>query len=196
VITREQRDRHALCGARRKNGEKCRKFAGEGTDHRGYGRCKLHLGRTKNHNQHAAKLEAQQRMIKMGAPIAVRPAEALMGMLHLSAGHCSWLREEVAALQDLGTAEAQTLVNLYDSERDRLTRVAKACLEAGVAERQVKLAELYGSTIADLLRAIFQDAELRLTPTQRRTLPTLLRRHLLAVEGTRSLTGDPGENGG
>jgi hypothetical protein len=47
--TKEQRDLHDLCGAKRKNGELCRKFAGEGTDHFGVGHCKYHFGNARNH---------------------------------------------------------------------------------------------------------------------------------------------------
>ena len=61
--TSEQRDRHALCGARKKNGDLCRKFAGEGTDHFGAGRCKYHLGNSKNHRVNAVKQEAVKRSV-------------------------------------------------------------------------------------------------------------------------------------
>jgi hypothetical protein len=35
---------NALCGARRRNGAPCRRPAGWGTTHVGYGACKLHAG--------------------------------------------------------------------------------------------------------------------------------------------------------
>ena len=37
----QQRERHAFCGAKKKNGELCRNYAGLGTDHVGVGQCKL-----------------------------------------------------------------------------------------------------------------------------------------------------------
>jgi len=46
---------------------------------------------------------------------------------------------------------------LYAEERDRGARVAKAALDSGVAERQVKLAETYGAALANLLRAVLND---------------------------------------
>jgi hypothetical protein len=46
----------------------------------------------------------------------------------------------------------------------------------------VALAEQYGSAIAVVLRAIFADPELALNRAQQRLLPTVLRRHLHAVE--------------
>jgi hypothetical protein len=176
-----------LCGAKKRNGEKCRAYAGQGTDHYGVGRCKFHLGATKNHNTKAIVQEAQRRMVKFGDPIKVHPTEALLAMLHLSSGHVAWLREEISALDDIGTFEGQVIVNLYAEERDRVARVAKACLDSGVAERQVKLAEIYGATLANLLRAVFADDELALTAAQREQLPTVLRRYLGALEAARTL---------
>jgi hypothetical protein len=185
--TPEQREQHALCGARKKSGERCRAFAGQGTPHPGIGRCKFHGGSTRNHITNATIAEARQRMVTFGAPIEVLPQEALLAALHLASGHVAWLREEIGAVQELGTSEAQVLVSLYADERDRLARVAKACLDAGVAERQVKLAERYGSELADLLRAVLSDGELGLSKSQRERLPAVLRRYLGALEGNRSL---------
>jgi hypothetical protein len=73
-------------------------------------------------------------------------------------------------------------------ERDRVARVGKACLDAGVAERQVKLAEQYGSALANLLRSVFNDRELAMTDSQRERLPDVLRRYLGALEVDRALT--------
>lgn len=72
-------------------------------------------------------------------------------------------------------------------KRNRVARVAKACLDAGVAERQVKLAETYGAALANLLRAVFNDRELGLTAAQRKRLPEVLRRYLGALEAERAL---------
>jgi hypothetical protein len=107
-------------------------------------------------------------------------------MVYLSSGPVSYLREEIAAL---ASRMRKSLVSLYGEARDRCARVAKSCLDAGVAERQIKLAEMYGATIAAVLRNVFADGELNLSTTQRRTLPSLLRRHLYAVEASRSISG-------
>src|SRR5207253_10117252 len=115
---------------------------------------------------------------------------------HLSSGHVAYLREEIAALKDLSKPDAQILVNLYADERDRCARVARSCLDAGVKEREIKLAEAYGATIAHVLRDLFNDRALSLSSTQKRALPVLLRRHLLAAEGRRSLTGAAATTGG
>lgn len=180
--TPEQRDKHELCGARRRNGATCRLFAGQGTTHPGVGRCKFHLGNSKNHTAHAARVEAERRLISFGQPLPVEPTEALLSVLHLSAGHLAWVRDSLAALEDKTTFEGQVLMRLWNDERDRVARIAKAALDAGVAERQVRLAEQYGEQLARLLTGIFDDPELGLNGRQRGQLPDVLRRHLGVVD--------------
>lgn len=45
-------------------------------------------------------------------------------------------------------------VELYQSERKHLTDVAKVCIAAGIAERQVRLAEDQGRLLAEVVRTI------------------------------------------
>ncbi len=182
--TPEQRDKNPLCGAKKKNGEKCRKFAGEGTEHFGVGRCRYHLGNTKSHQMNAVTQEARRTMVEFGQPIPIQPAEALLGVLHLSAGHLNWLREELAATKDKHGFESQVLLRAWNDERDRIARISKAALDVGVAEKQIKLAEQYGEQLAALLRAVFYDGDLGLTARQRSRLPEVLRHHLSAFGGT------------
>lgn len=186
--TREQRDKHVLCGAKRKNGEKCRKFAGEGTNHPGVGRCKYHLGNSKTHQTNAIAQEARKAMVEFGQPLPIAPAEALLGVLHLSAGHLNWLRDELAAMEDKKSFEAHVLLRAWDDERDRVARISKAALDVGVAEKQIKLAEQYGEQLAALLRAVFYDSDLGLTARQRSRLPDVLRHHLGTLDGPPALT--------
>jgi hypothetical protein len=172
--TPEQRETNALCGAKKKNGESCRAFAGQGTSHPGVGRCKFHLGNTKAHEKNAVTQEARRSMVEFGQSLDVEPA--LLGVLHLSAGHLNWIREELAATEDKSTFDAQVLLRMWDDERDRIARISKAALDVGVAEKQIRLAERYGEQLAGLLRAVFYDDALGLTEAQRSRLPDVLRR--------------------
>jgi hypothetical protein len=108
-----------------------------------------------------------------------------MQMLYLSYGHAAWLKSEIETTDDLGTFESRVLVNIYNDERDRCARVAKACLEANVEERQVRLAERYGEMIARLITGILDD--LSLTPAQRHKRQEVVRKHLLALDGAAQL---------
>jgi hypothetical protein len=184
--TKEQRDKRPLCGARKKNGESCRAFAGQGTSHPGVGRCRFHLGNTKTHETNAVVQEARKGMVEFGQPVEVEPAEALLGVLHLSAGHLNWIREELAAMEDKGAFEAQVLLRMWDDERDRIARISKAALDVGVAEKQIQIAERYGEQLAAVLRAVFYDDQLALTAAQRSRLPDVLRRHLATLDAPRA----------
>lgn len=183
--TVEQRDANNLCGAKKKNGELCRAFAGQGTDHPGVGRCKFHLGNSQSHQVHAVKQEARARMVEFGQSLEIDPATALLGVLHLSAGHLNWVRAELAEVADKTSLEGQILIRLWDEERDRVARISKAALDAGVAERAVRLAEAHGEVLAAVLRAVFDDPALALTAAQRSRLPDLLRHHLGQVAAER-----------
>jgi hypothetical protein len=57
VPARAGRDERSLCGAAKRQGTgTCTQPAGWGTDHLGFGRCKLHGGRTSSHTKSAARL--------------------------------------------------------------------------------------------------------------------------------------------
>jgi hypothetical protein len=155
ATTPEQRNRHAMCGAKKRNGETCRAYAGQGTDHPGTGACKFHGGATRNHGKSAVKQELTRRMVTLGAPIEdVTAVSALLSELCHSTGHVEWLRQEIATMskEDLGTVEGLALVRLYDTERDRKTRIAKLCSEAGVDEATVRVAEVQVTILGSALQ--------------------------------------------
>jgi hypothetical protein len=190
--TSAQRDQHELCGAKKKNGELCRKFAGEGTEHPGIGACKYHLGRTKNANVAAQKKMAQKVLHSFGQPIPVEPTEALLAVLHLSAGHLQYVKDEYEVVEDKSSFMAQSLMRAFNEERDRIARIAKAALDAGVAERQVKIAEAYGAQLATLLRNVLEDEKLKLTTRQQAAAPAVIRKHLLSMgDRPQLLSGEP-----
>jgi hypothetical protein len=120
--------------------------------------------------------------VEFGQPIDIHPSEALLSVLHLSAGHLAWLRSELGTTDDKTTVEAQVLLRMWDDERDRIARISKAALDAGVQERQIQLVERYGEMLAALLQGIFGDRELGLTQKQQGKLPVILKRHLIALE--------------
>jgi hypothetical protein len=182
--TPEQRDKHPLCGARkRSDGTPCRKFAGEGTDHFGTGCCRLHGGNTPNQRKHAVKVEAQRRAAQFGEPIPVQPGEALLHMLWMSYGSVVWLQQQIEQHADMRSFEARVDIQSHKEERDRVARIAKAALDAGVAERQIKLAERYAHMLANVIRAILSDPELALTREQQAMTPAVVRRHLVQLDG-------------
>jgi hypothetical protein len=164
------------CGANTKRGAVCNKPAGWGTPY-GHGRCKLHDGATPTHLRAAERREAERAVAVFGVPREVDPQVALLEEVHRAAGHVAWLGEVVAHLgknkvvhgivrtvqlpDGSRTVEARAAINvwvkLYQEERDRLVRVAKAAIDAGVEERQVRLAEGQAQQLAQVIRAILTD---------------------------------------
>jgi hypothetical protein len=193
--TSEERDHLSipLCGAKKKNGQRCRAFAGQGTDHKGIGKCKHHGGSTRQHKISAQTTLAKREMVTLGQPLDVQPHQALIGMLRATAGHVAWLNIEIAELEGLdgGDHQADMLVRLYGEERDRLTRIARACLDAGVDKREV---EINQQTSAKLIRAV--ESAIRavdgLTTEQRRQFGQVLRLELQRLQA--SPTNVPGES--
>jgi hypothetical protein len=64
------------------------------------------------------------------------------------------------------------------SERDRCAAFCKTAIAAGLAERQVRLAEAQGAMLADVLRRVMRDPLLGLSLEQRRLVPQLAERYL------------------
>lgn len=64
---------------------------------------------------------------------------------------------------------------------DRVARYSKMALDAGVAERQVQLAERYGAMIADVIGHILSGLDL--SAAQKRKAPALVKGGLALLEG-------------
>ena len=195
--TREQRSKFKLCGARKSDGLKCRLYAGQGTNHVGVGRCKLHGGNTPGANEAAIIEQAKVEMVKLGAPVNVKPIQALIGLLRMTAGHVAFLHTEVGAIEDVSEPESRVLIELYDGERDRLAKVAQACVGAGIAERLVRVEE---TKITALGQAMKRAAEVAgLDEHQQRKLGAALRMELSQLPTDGSDDEDiwgPSEDGG
>lgn len=182
MITSEQRDQVPLCGAKKRNGELCRAFAGQGTSHSGSGRCKFHGGATPNHDKRAVTMDLKRRMVTMGEPIEdITAVSALLSELYASTGHVAWLRQQIADMSEdtLATIEGQAIVRLYDGERDRKARIAKLCSEAGVDEAAVRVAETQVTILGNALSRACDTAGL--SAEMRRRVGAALREELAAA---------------
>ena len=168
------------CTARSsRTGERCKRWAAKGATV-----CPTHGGRApqvkaaaKRRRDEATAIAA---LATYGLPITIDPAQALLDEVHRTAGHVAWLAQLVADLDkaDLtqraenGAVAPSVWVDLYQRERAHLTRVAKSAVDAGIAERQVKLAEQQGALLAGAVQRIL-DA-LDLTPEQRARVPEVV----------------------
>lgn len=192
----------AKCGAERKGRAPCAQPAGFGTSHVGVGRCRNHGGCTPTHVVAGQRALAEQAVATYGLPVDVSPPEALLDEVKWTAGHVAWLRAQVQALErealawgltkreDQGATEfpgvnvteqavPNVWLDLYQRERKHLLDVCKAAIGAGLAERQVRLAEQQGAMLASVIRGILDD--LGLTPEQAARVGEVVPRHLRAV---------------
>ena len=76
---------------------------------------------------------------------------------------------------------ARQLAQWEARERQFAADLAVKALTAGIAERQIHLAEQQGTLIADILRAVLNDPTLGLTDQQRARVPGVTRRVLTAA---------------
>jgi hypothetical protein len=173
--------KHRYCGAKRTRGEeRCTRPAGWGTDHPGYGSCKFHAGSTPN-GRAAARVEmARDSLERLGVAATatpVNPVELLGDLIDQSAAIVAYLREQVAALPAVLTADGtHPLVRLYGQERDRAARVAKEATALGLEERRVRISEVTRERIAQVMLAAFRDPELGLSAEQLEAAPKVAAR--------------------
>jgi hypothetical protein len=194
------------CGARTRTPDQhpCTHTAGEGTDHVGFGHCKLHGGASPGGKKHAQRQAAEHAVATYGLPRDIDPADALLEEVHRTAGAIDFLTAQIRELDpdalvwgwtefknktggdDEGVTDTQAAginvwLELYHRERRHFVDVCKAALAAGVEERRVKLAEQQGELAGQALRAILTG--LSLTASQRKKVPGLVREHLTLLQG-------------
>lgn len=171
------------CGAPgKRGGGPCRQLKGTRTDHPGYGHCWLHFGRSENGEKFARREKIQRQLERLGVPVTTHPEQALLEVVYEAAGNVAFLREQCAALgvavtgpiYGIAQRESITLtigedvlpiVKLYGEWCDRLAKYAKAAVDAGIAKRQVELAEQTADAIVAVINAVFD--ELGLDENQR-----------------------------
>jgi hypothetical protein len=181
------------CGGKTRKGGVCGHARGWGTDHPGSGRCKLHGGSSPNGRKAAGKERALEfARGALGAGVAGSALDAMQESVDLARGLVSYYRHELAAAATRAKAAGGPNLARIEELRPqyvdalRLEKdVAKAALDAGVAERRARLAErqaeLLALAIADGLREAFGD----LATAERRTLfAAVVGRRLLVLEAS------------
>lgn len=193
-----------LCGGRRKNGEACGGAAITGTD-----RCRMHAGRRGRAAKAAGAVAREvsawgltdetvdpaETLLRLLAQ-SRRRADLYADLLQKAfdgdpdfpaelggAGLSALVGHKYALTRDgdpVAVEEAvRGLAELEAAERDRCARFAKLALDAGIAERQVRLAEQQGAMVADVIDRVL--AALGLSDEQRALVPTVVPRELRAV---------------
>jgi hypothetical protein len=158
------------CGAKTNplnGGTPCRQWKGIRTDHVGAGNCWMHFGRSPNGKRHAATDAAREALVSLGIPVQTDPQQALLEQVWEAAGNVAFLRERVQALEvsvagpdHLGDGRPHVLVVMYGEERDRLSKIAKMALDAGVAAKFVTIAERQADAIVSVINAVLDGLDL------------------------------------
>ena len=167
-----------MCGAKTNPivGEHpCQHLKGWATDHPGYGHCKMHGGTTPNGKTHAANEAASKALASFGVPIRTEPQVALLELVWEAVGNVSFLRARCNELVEDGKLnligntyvvaqrdgitlpigeEARGYVKLYGEWCDRLAKYSKAAIDAGIAKREIELAERSGDAICAVIDAV------------------------------------------
>lgn len=147
----------------------------------------------------------------MGTPQEMEPVDALLWCVSICAGEVSYFTDQLQKLEEhelierpetsvheagegekgskdlrtetKGPAQLHLLIRERQRAVDRLAKTAKMALDAGVAERQVALAERQGDMIAHVLQAVLT----RLGITPDRTPKTVARLEAIMPEVLLSL---------
>jgi hypothetical protein len=176
-----------LCGAplsqvRKKQEGTCRKYAGLGTFHPGIGPCRTHGGNGAYWRTKGAWLMGH--MLAQGKNIT--PWEALLGEVRRTYGAVLFYDQKVAEAPDDDSVMAggshYPWVTARERERDRLMKVSKLALDAGVAAAQLAQVEWEAQELALMLQNILQSPELGLTDNQLDLARGVARRELMALD--------------
>lgn len=196
------------CGAKNRTGNgdgRCTLVKGWGTDHTGTGNCRFHGGTTPSGNLAAKKEQARRDVELFGAKRTIAPAEALLELVHWTAGEVDYWRSRVRELEqddltwgvtrektggeDYGTtSEAKPAVEyaLLIDASNRLERYASSALKAGADAAMVQIARGQGALLAGVIQRIL--ARLDLTETQLQLVPVVVPAELRAIKPTEKET--------
>jgi len=168
------------CDYLRQNGERCKQPSGAGTQHKGFGACRHHGGNSPAHNVSAARMAVRQ----MAQELCVDPVTALLSTVHQTAGMVQWVRNQIETFEgnddpETFALELGLLAELYDKERNNLAKFSKMAIDAGIAERQVQLAEATAQVLVHAIRGVL--GGLTLTDEQMALAPGLIRTHLMSI---------------
>jgi hypothetical protein len=149
----------AVCGARTRRGSECGRPSGWGTDHVGFGYCKLHGGCTPQGKTYGARLKALAELGPMGGEVDVNPLDALLYTVRRGSGLAALYRLQAEAAAADGR-DAAMYAELEAKALGDLARWAKLAIDAGVAERMVRIAEGTGERLASALEEALEGVTL------------------------------------
>lgn len=171
---------HPRCRAHNSSGQPCGRHPVTGLNV-----CRTHGGASPRSKGAAARRTEEQaaarELARLGQAISIHPAEALLDLVHWTAGEVAYWRAVVVELEHQGGHGALTWGTTTETHKgsgefpgtdttdeaaphvayrmltdasNRLAAYSSAALKAGVDERKIQLAERQGDLIATMQRAI------------------------------------------
>lgn len=177
TATTEKPKTSPTCGATKRGGVgQCARPAGWGTDHVGFGACKLHTGSTSRGRTHAARLRVAD--LVRDAPIGGRDGiDRALGKLN---GYVNALEQELTSGKLLTPkGEPNPRVRELLVACRELAQIGKLAADAGLDERRVEISERVATAVLDAWYAALGELGVEITPAVRE----VTRRHLTLVEG-------------
>ena len=139
------RELERYCGAKLgKRPGVCRLKAGWGTEHPGVGPCRMHGGMLPNVVRKLARQEGQKMAIQWGIEADVDPFEGILQSVRMAYGAVAAFKSKIP--QDAGPDHVAVIA--WMASQKQAATIAKLAIDAGIAERQVQLAERMGEMIA------------------------------------------------
>jgi hypothetical protein len=185
-----------FCGATTRSDTTCRRPSGWGTDHAGWGRCKLHGGSSPNHGVAAQMAQATATAQLFGVPRDVDPITGMLETYHQTMGVLDAIEAMCMQLlpaevvwgitkeKRVGDEEGELTpaereyapgvniwVKLLSDWHDRAFSEAERILKLDLDSRRVELAQ---SHVAAMV-AILLSPDMALSIEQRRTAARILR---------------------
>lgn len=155
------------CGAQKRQGaagDTCTFVAGWGTDHVGFGRCRLHGGNTRNQRTaaQAQKVDAEARQVL--ATLDVAPVDNPFTALSLLAGQVlAWQKAISAIVNDLGdrvryegasgSEQLRAEIALYERAMDRTGHVLGMIAKLNIEDRMARVTERQADALVSALEA-------------------------------------------
>ena len=159
-----------FCGARTRSGPACRRPAGWGTSHPGYGTCKLHLGSTSTRTASArataleARIGGELRRISI-QPVA-DPARELARIVGEQVAFLDLARAKLSEVTDswardnpiTGAEEVRAAVTVYERAIDRATNALDRMCRLGIQDRIAHSQELTATANVAAMLAMIERA--------------------------------------
>lgn len=166
---------------------RCARPAGHGTVHEGVGLCSTHKGNQKARSTEAAILMAHL----YGGEMNVTPWEALLSQVRILANQVRYCQMKIENMErEYGvdaisgaageSGSAAYWISMMEARGERLAKVAKMAIDAGVAERLVRQVELEADHM--VIAAMEMMDRLGIHGTQRDEALEQMGRRLLELE--------------